>query len=65
MRGILRTGLIGFVVLGSVTVADEARATPGAGVAARTVGQRAVHGAGPARHEWAAAPGGTVSTRER
>ncbi|GIF04321.1 hypothetical protein [Actinoplanes siamensis] len=29
MREILRTGLIGCVVLGSVTVADEARAAPG------------------------------------
>ncbi|GAA2673972.1 hypothetical protein Apa02nite_097260 [Actinoplanes palleronii] len=37
MRGILRTGLIGFVVLGSVTVADEVRAAPAAGVTARTV----------------------------
>jgi hypothetical protein len=34
MRGILRTGLIGLVVLSSVTVADEARAVtrPGPGV---------------------------------
>lgn len=28
MRGIVRTGLIGLVVLGSVSVADEVRAVP-------------------------------------
>lgn len=38
MRAILRTGLIGCVVLGSVTVTDEARATPAA-VPAGTVWQ--------------------------
>ncbi|GAA4600501.1 hypothetical protein BJY16_003559 [Actinoplanes octamycinicus] len=37
MRGIVRTGLIGCVVLGSVTVADEARARPGSGEPVRAV----------------------------
>jgi hypothetical protein len=45
MRGILRTGLIGFVVLGSVTVADEVRATPGAVVAVGTVWEWTMDGA--------------------
>ncbi|WP_189333698.1 hypothetical protein [Actinoplanes ianthinogenes] len=33
----MRTGLIGCVVLGSVTVADEARARPGGGEPVRAV----------------------------
>lgn len=44
MRAILRTSLISCVLLGSVTVADEARATPGTGVTARTVWQWTVDG---------------------
>ena len=60
MRGILRTGLIGFVVLGSVTVADEVRATPGLGVTTRTVWQWTVDGTGYVMREITIAPGGST-----
>ncbi|AEV82929.1 hypothetical protein ACWT_1910 [Actinoplanes sp. SE50] len=50
MRGIFRTGLIGLVVLGAVSVADEARAVrPAAAISRSSDGVARYGGQGPFR----------------
>ncbi|GIE85186.1 cupin domain-containing protein [Actinoplanes regularis] len=60
MRGILRMALIGCVVLGSVSVADEAQATPGTAVTARTVWRWTVDDTDYLLREITIAPGGST-----